>query len=157
MGKPLLDVLSKRLLSQATGLSRRACVRSSCLDSAAARRQLHYTSSPRPLTPTSRALSPSKASRSSGKIQFVRVASELPSNTRWFGRSSFRKSAAAAADASASGEASQAKRKFFPEQSEKIVAYWLVGSAISVFGIVVFGGLTRLTESGYVFGHQAWN
>lgn len=26
---------------------------------------------------------------------------------------------------------------------------WLLGSAASVFGIVVFGGLTRLTESGY--------
>jgi cytochrome c oxidase assembly protein subunit 15 len=29
------------------------------------------------------------------------------------------------------------------------VAFWLLGSAASVFGIVVFGGLTRLTESGY--------
>ena len=36
----------------------------------------------------------------------------------------------------------------FPEISDKIVAYWLLGSAASVFGIVVFGGLTRLTESG---------
>lgn len=36
----------------------------------------------------------------------------------------------------------------FPETSEKIVAYWLLGSAASVFGLVVFGGLTRLTESG---------
>jgi hypothetical protein len=34
--------------------------------------------------------------------------------------------------------------------SDKVVAYWLLGSAASVFGIVVFGGLTRLTESGYV-------
>lgn len=40
--------------------------------------------------------------------------------------------------------------KFFPEVSSKSVAYWLLGSAASVFGIVVFGGLTRLTESGYV-------
>ncbi|KAL8948933.1 MAG: hypothetical protein Q9222_004920 [Ikaeria aurantiellina] len=38
--------------------------------------------------------------------------------------------------------------KFFPETSDKSVAYWLLGSAASVFGIVVFGGLTRLTESG---------
>ncbi|KAM3066939.1 Cytochrome c oxidase assembly protein cox15 [Clarireedia jacksonii] len=38
--------------------------------------------------------------------------------------------------------------KFFPETSSKGVAYWLLGSAASVFGIVVFGGLTRLTESG---------
>jgi hypothetical protein len=38
-------------------------------------------------------------------------------------------------------------KKAFPETSSKI-AYWLLGSAASVFGIVVFGGLTRLTESG---------
>jgi cytochrome c oxidase assembly protein subunit 15 len=36
----------------------------------------------------------------------------------------------------------------FPNTSSKSVAYWLLGSAASVFGIVVFGGLTRLTESG---------
>lgn len=42
-----------------------------------------------------------------------------------------------------------AKSKF-PNVSDKIVAYWLLGSAASVFGIVVFGGLTRLTESGWV-------
>ncbi|KAF2760453.1 COX15-CtaA-domain-containing protein [Pseudovirgaria hyperparasitica] len=39
-------------------------------------------------------------------------------------------------------------KKHFPTVSDKIVAYWLLGSAASVFGIVVFGGLTRLTESG---------
>lgn len=37
----------------------------------------------------------------------------------------------------------------FPESSSNAVAYWLLGSAASVFGIVVFGGLTRLTESGF--------
>lgn len=37
----------------------------------------------------------------------------------------------------------------FPEKTTSgAVAYWLLGSAASVFGIVVFGGLTRLTESG---------
>ncbi len=41
------------------------------------------------------------------------------------------------------------REHFFPEVSHKAVAYWLLGSAASVFGIVVFGGLTRLTESGY--------
>lgn len=41
------------------------------------------------------------------------------------------------------------KKSSFPETSDKSVAYWLLGSAVSVFGIVVFGGLTRLTESGY--------
>lgn len=39
-------------------------------------------------------------------------------------------------------------KKAFPKTSSKGVAYWLLGSAASVFGIVVFGGLTRLTESG---------
>lgn len=42
------------------------------------------------------------------------------------------------------------KRYFFPKVSTKVVAYWLLGSAASIFGIVVFGGLTRLTESGCV-------
>ncbi|PMD31056.1 cytochrome c oxidase assembly protein-like protein cox15 [Hyaloscypha variabilis F] len=41
-----------------------------------------------------------------------------------------------------------AKKGFFPETSSNAVAYWLLASAGSVFGIVVFGGLTRLTESG---------
>ncbi|KAL5113349.1 Cytochrome c oxidase assembly protein cox15 [Pleosporales sp. CAS-2024a] len=36
----------------------------------------------------------------------------------------------------------------FPATSSPSVAYWLLGSAASVFGIVVLGGLTRLTESG---------
>lgn len=42
------------------------------------------------------------------------------------------------------------KKSAFPETSSKTVAYWLLGSAASVFGIVIFGGLTRLTESGCV-------
>lgn len=42
------------------------------------------------------------------------------------------------------------KSEFFPKTSSKSVAYWLLASAASVFGIVIFGGLTRLTESGYV-------
>jgi heme a synthase len=36
----------------------------------------------------------------------------------------------------------------FPDTSSNTVGYWLMGSAASVFGIVIFGGLTRLTESG---------
>lgn len=47
------------------------------------------------------------------------------------------------------GEKSAAEKgKYFPVFTRRIVAYWLFGSAVSVFGIVVFGGLTRLTESG---------
>ena len=41
-----------------------------------------------------------------------------------------------------------ATKSFFPETNSKSVAYWLLGSAASVFGLVIFGGLTRLTESG---------
>ncbi|KAI5370955.1 putative COX15/CtaA family protein [Septoria linicola] len=52
-------------------------------------------------------------------------------------------------DASAkTARSSRSKTSSFPETSDKSVAYWLLGSAASVFGIVVFGGLTRLTESG---------
>lgn len=40
------------------------------------------------------------------------------------------------------------KKSAWPETNSKSVGYWLVGSAVSVFGIVVWGGLTRLTESG---------
>ena len=47
------------------------------------------------------------------------------------------------------GDGAKARRRYFPNTSQKAVAYWLLGSAASVFGIVVFGGLTRLTESGY--------
>lgn len=44
---------------------------------------------------------------------------------------------------------------FFPDISSKPVGYWLIGSAGLVFGIVVLGGLTRLTESGYVTSPQS--
>ena len=44
-------------------------------------------------------------------------------------------------------------RQFFPESSSPAVGYWLLGSAGLVFGIVVLGGLTRLTESGCVVVH----
>lgn len=48
------------------------------------------------------------------------------------------------------GEGNKKQKSSFPDTSSNVVAYWLLGSAASVFGIVVFGGLTRLTESGYV-------
>lgn len=41
------------------------------------------------------------------------------------------------------------KARGFPNTSSKAVGYWLLGSALSVAGIVVLGGLTRLTESGF--------
>ncbi|CZS96926.1 hypothetical protein WAI453_010243 [Rhynchosporium graminicola] len=45
-------------------------------------------------------------------------------------------------------KAGSSKKGFFPETSSNAVGYWLLASAGSVFGLVVFGGLTRLTESG---------
>ncbi|UNI22546.1 Cytochrome c oxidase assembly protein cox15 [Purpureocillium takamizusanense] len=54
-----------------------------------------------------------------------------------------------AARSSAAPQAAQELAKSaWPKTTSKGVAYWLLGSAASVFGIVVFGGLTRLTESG---------
>lgn len=58
---------------------------------------------------------------------------------------------AAAAAAVGAGARAATKRSAFPKTSDKSVAYWLLGSAASVFGIVIWGGLTRLTESGYVY------
>lgn len=46
-------------------------------------------------------------------------------------------------------EGSQSKKKMPEFTTSRAVGLWLLGSALSVFGIVVFGGLTRLTESGY--------
>lgn len=52
------------------------------------------------------------------------------------------------AEAPSSETATRAKTSSFPDTSSNTVGYWLLGSAASVFGIVIFGGLTRLTESG---------
>ncbi|OQO11162.1 hypothetical protein B0A48_05418 [Cryoendolithus antarcticus] len=48
----------------------------------------------------------------------------------------------------ASRAANTNRTSSFPTTSSKSAAYWLLASAASVFGIVVLGGLTRLTESG---------
>jgi len=71
---------------------------------------------------------------------------------RWRSTQPLRHSAANAANAMSAEAAtvtnSNVKPSAFPATTSKSVAYWLLGSAASVFGIVVFGGLTRLTESG---------
>jgi hypothetical protein len=54
-------------------------------------------------------------------------------------------------DSGKHGDETKSRKTFFPDASSNMVAYWLLGSAASVFGIVVFGGLTRLTESGFVY------
>ncbi|GIJ89729.1 cytochrome c oxidase assembly protein cox15 [Aspergillus pseudoviridinutans] len=61
---------------------------------------------------------------------------------------SLRRSVSGSAVAGALEDGASKAKSSFPKVSDKIVAYWLLGSAASVFGIVVFGGLTRLTESG---------
>jgi cytochrome c oxidase assembly protein subunit 15 len=57
--------------------------------------------------------------------------------------------AAKSAAAAATQAQAQASKAFPKKTTSKGAAIWLLGSAASVFGIVVFGGLTRLTESGY--------
>ena len=67
----------------------------------------------------------------------------------------FRRSASGSAIANAVEEGASNAKSSFPKVSDKTVAYWLLGSAASVFGIVVFGGLTRLTESGCAFPQRS--
>ncbi|EED23075.1 cytochrome c oxidase assembly protein cox15 [Talaromyces stipitatus ATCC 10500] len=80
----------------------------------------------------------------------LRVSSYLGSLRKNFNPFSTRSalfSTATAAQKTLEQGAAAAKSRF-PAVSSKSVAYWLLGSAASVFGIVIFGGLTRLTESG---------
>ncbi|EHK23914.1 uncharacterized protein TRIVIDRAFT_45836, partial [Trichoderma virens Gv29-8] len=77
-----------------------------------------------------------------GALTFFRLG---PSSSSSSSSSSLAAQSAAAAASQAQGQASKA----FPKKTtSKAVALWLIGSAASCFGIVVFGGLTRLTESG---------
>ncbi|KAF3223103.1 Cytochrome c oxidase assembly protein cox15 [Orbilia oligospora] len=64
-------------------------------------------------------------------------------------KSAYRRLATSAVESNAAATATtKTKSSSFPDTSEKVVGYWLLGSAGLVFGIVVLGGLTRLTESG---------
>ncbi|KAJ5773181.1 hypothetical protein N7457_008077 [Penicillium paradoxum] len=83
-------------------------------------------------------------SRQPSKIQ----SALLNDPKRQFFTSSIKRSNAAPAVAETIEEGAAKAKSSFPKISDKAVAYWLLGSAASVFGIVVFGGLTRLTESG---------
>lgn len=84
-------------------------------------------------------------SRILGQLRYASTESQAKAkSTRFFSASAVPTAAAAAIPEAAAANA----KRFFPETSSKSVAYWLIGSAASVFGIVVFGGLTRLTESG---------
>lgn len=93
-----------------------------------------------------------KSIRQFGALQFrqpTKIQSNLLNNKKFFSSSLNRSNAAPAVAEAVEGGSAKAKSSF-PKISDKAVAYWLLGSAASVFGIVVFGGLTRLTESGYV-------
>jgi len=74
----------------------------------------------------------------------------LNSKTRQFFSQNLRRSVSSSTVANAAEEGATKAKSSFPQVSDKSVAYWLLGSAVSVFGIVIFGGLTRLTESGCV-------
>ncbi|RYP42860.1 hypothetical protein DL768_010183 [Monosporascus sp. mg162] len=75
------------------------------------------------------------------------VPARIPKLVRYTASSASTGNATSASFVSASAPSQGAKRTFL-ETNPKSVGYWLIGSAVSVFGIVVFGGLTRLTESG---------
>ncbi|RAK97748.1 cytochrome c oxidase assembly protein cox15 [Aspergillus ibericus CBS 121593] len=79
-----------------------------------------------------------------------RANAALQARARKLFASSLRRtvSGSAAPEAIAAQEGAAKAKSNFPDVSDKKVAYWLLASAASVFGIVVFGGLTRLTESG---------
>jgi cytochrome c oxidase assembly protein subunit 15 len=53
-----------------------------------------------------------------------------------------------ASSSSASSSSTSSQSSSFPETNSKSVGIFLLASAASVFGIVILGGLTRLTESG---------
>lgn len=82
----------------------------------------------------------------------VRTSPRQPSvlqSVRWKSTQPLRSNATTVeASIAEAGAKSNAKSSSWPDTSSKSVAYWLLGSAASVFGIVIFGGLTRLTESG---------
>ncbi|KAL5339419.1 cytochrome oxidase assembly protein-domain-containing protein [Aspergillus crustosus] len=93
--------------------------------------------------------------RNYGSASTLRTRSTLFSqSTSRFSATSIRSKArktfarCASDSAAVNGAKAEAVKSSFPEVTDKTVAYWLLGSAASVFGIVVFGGLTRLTESG---------
>lgn len=77
----------------------------------------------------------------------------LNTKTRQLFLQNLRRSASSSTVTNAVEEGATKAKSSFPQVSDKSVAYWLLGSAASVFGIVIFGGLTRLTESGCVI---AW-
>lgn len=77
-------------------------------------------------------------------------SSLLTDKNRQFFTSSIRRSNVSPTAEAAFEESAAKAKSSYPKISDKTVAYWLLGSAASVFGIVVFGGLTRLTESGHV-------
>jgi cytochrome c oxidase assembly protein subunit 15 len=82
--------------------------------------------------------------------RYTSTAAEAPTQLGSLSNS-ITKSASSVAQTSAAR--TSGKTSSFPEVNDKAVGYWLIGSAVSVFGIVIWGGLTRLTESGYANRH----
>lgn len=78
----------------------------------------------------------------------TRTSTTRTTTTRKISPTLFSSAIPSTASAASTAAPSQAAKRAFPETNSKSVGYWLIGSAASVFGIVVFGGLTRLTESG---------
>jgi hypothetical protein len=125
-----------QLRTAAPRLSRRLFVYGPCLNS-----QARVAASP---SASAAPFSLPRPSLSQSQSQSVRWKSTHPLRSSVAVNASHAPNAALAeAAVKAEGRSSS-----FPKTTSKSVAYWLLGSAASVFGIVVFGGLTRLTESG---------
>lgn len=78
----------------------------------------------------------------------ARPSSPILRAVRWQSTATTASPTDSVANAAAAASTSASKSSSFPKTSDKKVAYWLLASAASVFGIVILGGLTRLTESG---------
>jgi cytochrome c oxidase assembly protein subunit 15 len=95
-------------------------------------------------SPIRSAVSASRCSSRPSVLQSVRWKSTQPLRSS----ATIEASHAGGAKLAEAAAKTEGKSSSFPKTTSKSVAYWLLGSAASVFGIVIFGGLTRLTESG---------
>lgn len=134
---PPLGIFQQVLRASTRRLASEAFVCRRCLQSEAASRQAYKPYKSTRQTPFLHAF----RSRNANQVRYnSATGGALPQSSSPLGDLS--------RSIAANGATSAAKKSVFPETSDKKVAYWLLGSAASVFGLVIFGGLTRLTESG---------
>ena len=95
--------------------------------------------------------------RTSPRVSSIRTAISkrwISASTKTANTASVSHTGPAVLDTAASSSTQIVRSSSFPDTSSNAVAYWLLASAASVFGIVVFGGWTRLTESGLATSYE---